>query len=45
MERLLEDVSFDADNYAHTKVTIDKTYVDEQFKDYVEQQDLSKYIL
>ncbi|HBK57915.1 MAG TPA: HslU--HslV peptidase ATPase subunit [Spirochaetaceae bacterium] len=45
MERLLEDVSFDADNYAHTKVTIDKAYVDEQFKDYVQQQDLSKYIL
>lgn len=45
MERLLEDVSFDADSYAHTKVTIDKAYVDEQFKDYVEQQDLSKYIL
>lgn len=45
MERLLEDVSFDADKYAHTKVTIDKAYVDEQFKDYVEQQDLSKYIL
>ncbi|MEN6499725.1 MAG: ATP-dependent protease ATPase subunit HslU [Rectinema sp.] len=45
MERLLEDISFDADSYAHTKVTIDKAYVDEQFKDYVEQQDLSKYIL
>lgn len=45
MERLLEDVSFDADKYAGTKVTIDKAYVDEHFKDYVQQQDLSKYIL
>lgn len=45
MERLLEDISFDADSYAHTKITIDKAYVDKQFKDYVEQQDLSKYIL
>jgi len=45
MERLLEDVSFDADKYADTKVTIDKAYVDEHFKDYVQQQDLSKYIL
>ncbi len=39
MERLLEDVSFDADKYADTKVTIDKAYVDEHFKDYVQQQD------
>lgn len=45
MERLLEDVSFDADKYAGTKVNIDKAYVDEHFKDYVQQQDLSKYIL
>ncbi len=45
MERLLEDVSFEADKYAGTKVTIDKAYVDEHFKDYVQQQDLSKYIL
>lgn len=45
MERLLEDVSFDADTYAGTKVIIDKAYVDEHFKDYVQQQDLSKYIL
>jgi len=45
MERLLEDVSFDADHYAGTKVIIDRAYVDEHFKDYVQQQDLSKYIL
>jgi ATP-dependent HslUV protease ATP-binding subunit HslU len=45
MERLLEDVSFDADKYANTKVSIDRAYVDEHFKDYVQQQDLSKYIL
>lgn len=45
MERLLEDVSFDADKFMGTKVVIDRAYVDDRFKDYVQQQDLSKYIL
>ncbi len=45
MERLLEDISFDADTLTGTSVVIDKAYVDERFKDYVQQQDLSKYIL
>jgi len=45
MERLLEDISFYADQHVGTKVIIDKAYVDERFKDYVQQQDLSKYIL
>jgi len=45
MERLLEDISFDADKHTSTKVVIDRAYVDERFKDYVQQQDLSKYIL
>jgi len=45
MERLLEDISFDADKIAGTKVIVDRAYFDERFKDYVQQQDLSKYIL
>jgi len=45
MERLLEDISFDADTRSGTNVAIDREYVDERFKDYVQQQDLSKYIL
>ena len=45
MERLLEDISFDVDKHTSTKVVIDRAYVDERFKDYVQQQDLSKYIL
>lgn len=45
MERLLEDVSFDADKHSGTKVVIDRAYVDDRFRDYVQQQDLSKYIL
>lgn len=45
MERLLEDISFEADTMAGRSITIDKAYVDGKFKDYVQQQDLSKYIL
>lgn len=45
LERLLEDLSFDAEEWAGRKVTIDAPYVDERFRDYVERQDLSRYIL
>jgi ATP-dependent HslUV protease ATP-binding subunit HslU len=45
LERLLDDLSFEADTMAGQKVTIDEAYVDERFKDYAERQDLSKYIL
>ncbi len=45
MERLLEDISFDADTYRGTHIAIDREYVDKRFEDYVQQQDLSKYIL
>ncbi len=45
MERLLEDISFGADEYAGSTVVIDRNYVDDHFKDYVLQQDLSRYIL
>ncbi len=45
LERLLEDLSFEADTMAGQNVVIDVAYVDGKFKDYAERQDLSKYIL
>ena len=45
LERLLEDLSFEADTMAGQNVVIDAAYVDGKFKDYAERQDLSKYIL
>jgi ATP-dependent HslUV protease ATP-binding subunit HslU len=45
MERLLEDLSFDAPERAGEKVLVDSAYVDERFKDFAERQDLSRYIL
>jgi ATP-dependent HslUV protease ATP-binding subunit HslU len=45
MERLLEELSFEAPEMAGAKVTVDSAYVDARFKDFAERQDLSKYIL
>lgn len=45
LERLLEDLSFEADKLAGQRIVVDAAYVDERFKDFVERQDLSKYIL
>jgi ATP-dependent HslUV protease ATP-binding subunit HslU len=45
MERLLEELSFEAPSMAGVKVTVDGAYVDSRFKDFAERQDLSKYIL
>ncbi|MCE1196173.1 ATP-dependent protease ATPase subunit HslU [bacterium] len=45
LERLLEDLSFEADRMAGQSVLIDAAYVDGKFSDYAERQDLSKYIL
>jgi ATP-dependent HslUV protease ATP-binding subunit HslU len=45
LERLLEEISFEADSMAGTAVKIDEAFVDSRFKDYAERQDLSKYIL
>jgi ATP-dependent HslUV protease ATP-binding subunit HslU len=45
MERLLEELSFEAPSMAGVKVTVDIAYVDSRFKDFAERQDLSKYIL
>jgi ATP-dependent HslUV protease ATP-binding subunit HslU len=45
MERLLEELSFEAPSMAGVKVSVDLAYVDSRFKDFAERQDLSRYIL
>ncbi len=45
MERLVEDLSFQADQLRGQTVVIDKAYVDEHLRNIVEDPDLSRYIL
>lgn len=45
MERLLEDISFNAPDSKTKKMTIDADYVQEQLKTIVQDEDLSKFIL
>jgi ATP-dependent HslUV protease ATP-binding subunit HslU len=45
MERLLEEISFDAPDKAGQNLIIDKEYVDRSLGELVEDEDLSRYIL
>jgi ATP-dependent HslUV protease ATP-binding subunit HslU len=45
MERLLEEVLFDAPDMAHQQVVIDQAYVTRRLKDIIADEDLSRYIL
>jgi len=45
MERLLDDVSFDAPDLAGKTVTIDEAYVERMLAGIVKNEDLSRYIL
>ena len=45
MERLLDDVSFDAPDLTDKTVTIDEAYVDRMLAGIVKNEDLSRYIL
>jgi ATP-dependent HslUV protease ATP-binding subunit HslU len=45
MERLLEDLSFDAPDMEHREIPIRADYVHERLKDVTEDEDLSKFIL
>ena len=45
MERLLEEISFDAPDKAGENLIIDKAYVDQSLGDLIEDEDLSRYIL
>jgi ATP-dependent HslUV protease ATP-binding subunit HslU len=45
MEKLLEDVSFEAEDRAGTTVVVDGAYVEAQLADIARDNDLSKYVL
>ena len=45
MERLLDEVSFDAPNLTDKAITIDAPYVRRMLADIVKNEDLSRYIL
>ena len=45
MERLLEEISFDAPNLAGKELVIDAEYVQARLADVVKDEDLSRYIL
>lgn len=45
LERLLENISFDASEMNNQHFVIDKSYVDQQLANLVEDQDLSRFIL
>jgi ATP-dependent HslUV protease ATP-binding subunit HslU len=45
MERLLDEISFDAPEMTGEKMVIDARYVREKLRDFVEDEDLSRYIL
>ena len=45
MEKLLDEISFDAPDSAGKNMLIDARYVREKLKDFVEDEDLSRYIL
>ena len=45
MERLLDEISFDAPEMAVKSMDINAKYVREKLKDFVEDEDLSRYIL
>ncbi len=45
MEKLLDEVSFDAPEMSGKDMVIDMNYVQERLKDFVQDEDLSRYIL
>ena len=45
MERLVEDLSFNADQRSGETISIDETYVNEILSDVVKDEDLSRFIL
>lgn len=45
IERVLEDISFEAEKYANDKVIVTKELVNEKLDEISENQDLAKYIL
>jgi ATP-dependent HslUV protease ATP-binding subunit HslU len=45
MEKVMEEISFEAPNIKKKKISIDRKYVQDQLKDILEDQDLSRFIL
>ena len=45
LEKVLEDILFDAPDKKKSKITVDKKYVETRLKDVVKDRDLSRYIL
>ncbi len=45
MERLLDEISFDAPEMSGREMSIDAKYVKEKLKGFVEDEDLSRFIL
>ncbi len=45
MERLLEEVSYDAPKYSGKAIEIDAAYVDERLEDLSQSEDLARYVL
>jgi ATP-dependent HslUV protease ATP-binding subunit HslU len=45
LERLLEDISYNAPDMTDKKIVIDAAYVDEHLAEFVHDEDLSRYIL
>ncbi|UCC40170.1 MAG: ATP-dependent protease ATPase subunit HslU [Candidatus Aminicenantes bacterium] len=45
MEKVMEEISFEAPNIKNKKISIDRKYVQKQLKDIIEDQDLSRFIL
>jgi ATP-dependent HslUV protease ATP-binding subunit HslU len=45
MEKLLEEVSFDAAKKSGATISIDSVYVDDKLKDLAQSEDLARYVL
>ena len=45
MEKLLEDISYNASDVSPKKVQINKKYVEDNLEEIIKSQDLSKFIL
>jgi ATP-dependent HslUV protease ATP-binding subunit HslU len=45
MEKLLEEISFDAAKHSGTTISIDSSYVDQRLKDLSQREDLARYVL
>ena len=45
MERLLEEISYDAPKYSGRTIEIDAAYVDERLQDLSQSEDLARYVL